>query len=198
MASDLQEPATQIQRAAAEEIRRRREQRAAEAQSRGPGTADRPPHSVLPGDSRRVQGAAGPSGSQEGFASWAGTPRALSSDARRQRQEANAVGADVVAEDTSGAQHQNLPGNNKSDAAVRHERDGDTRTEISESQSVEHRPAGSSFKPNTSQETHSQDKGDHVESNTTKIQTEQEGDSVKEVTTRVKVAKWKSDMLDAE
>ena len=198
MASDLQEPATQIQRAAAEEIRRRREQRAAEAQSQGPGTADRLPHSALPGDSRRVQGAAGPSASQERFASRAGAPRAMSSDAKRQRQEANAVGADVVAKDTSGTQHQEVPGNNKSDAAACHERDGDTRTEISESQTVEHRPTGSSFEPSTSQETHSQDKGDYVESTTTKVQTEQEGDSVKEVTTSVKVAKWKSDMLDAE
>ena len=198
MASDLQEPATQIQRAAAEEIRRRREQRGAEAQSQGPGAADRLPHSALPGDSRRVQGTAGPSGSQEGLTSWAGTPRALSSDAKRQRQEANAVGAEVLAEDTSGAQHQKLPGNGKSDAAARHEREGDTRTEISESQTVEHRAAGSTFEPSASQETHSQDKGDHVESTTTKVQTEQEGDSVKEVTTRVKVAKWKSDMLDAE
>ena len=90
------------------------------------------------------------------------------------------------------------PGNNKADAAARHEREDDTRTEVSESQTVEHRPAGSSFEPSTSQETHSQDRGDHVESTTTKVQTEQEGDSVKEVTTRVKVAKWKSDMLDAE
>ena len=197
-ASDLQEPATQIQRAAAEEIRRRREQRAAEAQSQGPGAADRLPHSVLHGNSRRVQGGAGPSGLQEGFASWAVTPRALSSDAKRQRQEANAVGAEVVAEGTSGAQHQKQPGNHKSDAAARHERDDDTRTEVSESQTVEHRPAGSTFEPSESQETYSQDKGDHVESTTTKVQTEQEGDSVREVTTRVKVAKWKSDMLDAE
>ena len=107
MASNLQEPATQIQRAAAEHIRRRREQRAAEAQRQGPDAADRVPHSVLPDDSRRVQGAAGPSGLHEGFASWAGgASRAMSSDAKRQRQEANAVGAEVVAEDTSGAQQQ--------------------------------------------------------------------------------------------
>ena len=198
MASNLQEPATQIQRAAAEEIRRRREQRAAEARSQGPDVADKVPLSSRPGNSRRVQGAAGPGVSQEGFVSWAGTPRALSSDAKRQRQEADAIGAEVVAEDTSGAQHQKRPGNNKADAAARHEREDDTRTEVSESQTVEHRPAGSSFEPSTSQETHSQDKGDHVESTTTKVQTEQEGDSVKEVTTRVKVAKWKSDMLDAE
>ena len=139
-----------------------------------------------------------PAGCRRVFASWAVTPRALSSDAKRQRQEANAVGAEVVAEGTSGAQHQKQPGNNKSDAAARHERDDDTRTEVSESQTVEHRPAGSTFEPSESQETYSQDKDDHVESTTTKVQTEQEGDSVREVTTRVKVAKWKSDMLDAE
>ena len=192
----LQDPATQIQQAAAEEIRNRRQQEAADRSSRqAAAVADGRPSAAPFANSSRSQGQGGVTGRQPAPQAIpeAGAGRLLSSDTARTCQEADEVGAEVIADKSSDGQ-----AGSRSRAAVRHEKEDETRTEIREDQTVERKQAGHGLQSGVSQETHSEDMGDHVDSTTTKVQRVQHGDTVDEVTTRVTVAKWKSDMMNSD